>query len=373
MSSLAAIALTAVVAGGIGGYAGYSVAPQAPALPGPVAGTSGSAASAPVLPAIQTSPQAADATVTAAGQVGPAVVSIRTDQGLGSGVIYDSSGLVLTNAHVIEGANTIQVILADGQHLDGRVLGATTGFDIAVVKVNGSNLPTASLGTSSNLQPGQPVVAIGNPYGFERTVTAGVVSAVNRPVNEGQAGSYNQPMIQTDAAINPGNSGGPLIDLQGNVVGINTLMAAPEGMPAQGLGFAVPVDTIKRIAPQLVQDGRVSHSGQPYLGVALSDVIGPSTSTGSGRGIFGNRFPRSTSGADHGAQIQQIDPSGPAGRSGFQAGDVIVKFDGRDVYTSDELLAQLVTHQPGDQVPVTVMRSGRSVDLTLTIGEAPAQ
>src|SRR5205085_5532202 len=139
------------------------------------------------------------------------------------------------------------------------------GFDVAVVKIDGSNLPTAPLGNASNLQVGDPVVTIGNPFGFDHTLTTGVVSALNRPVSEGQ-GSYNQPMIQTDAAINPGNSGGPLLDLNGQVEGITTLVAAPQGIPAQGLGFAVPVNTAKRIADQLVQQGKVTHSGQPFLG-----------------------------------------------------------------------------------------------------------
>ncbi len=156
-----------------------------------------------------------------------AVVSVRTDQGLGSGVIYDASGLILTNAHVVQAAQSTTIGLVDGRHFSGTVVGVDTGFDVAVIKIDGgTNLPTAPLGASTNLQVGQAVV--GNPYGFDHTLTTGVVSALNRPVSEGQ-GSYNQPMIQTDAAINPGNSGGPLLDLSGQVVGITTLVAAPQG------------------------------------------------------------------------------------------------------------------------------------------------
>jgi serine protease Do len=321
-------------------------------------------------------------------KVGPAVVEIRTDEGLGSGVIYDASGLILTNDHVVEGANTISVGLGDGRHFQAKVMGQDAGFDLAVLKIDGQNLPTANLGTSSSLQAGQFVVAIGNPYGFDHTVTLGVVSGVNRPVNEGQ-GSYNQPMIQTDTAINPGNSGGPLIDLDGNVIGINTLVGAPDGVPAPGLGFAVPVDTAKRIAPQLAQNGHVTDSGQPFLGVSLSDAGRPSAVPGQpgfpmpgfpnepGFPQPGNPQPAPQpaprpGGADHGAVVGQVSPNGPAAQAGVQPNDVITSFDGKDIYSSDELLQALVLHKPGDQVGVAVLRGGQQQNLTLTIGEAPA-
>ena len=142
-----------------------------------------------------------------AQSTGPAVVSVRTNEGLGSGVIYDPSGLVLTNAHVVENAQSITIALVDGRHFSGKVVGSDPGFDVAVIDIDGQNLPTASLGASSQLQVGQDVIAIGNPFGLDHTLTTGVISALNRPVSEGQ-GSYNQPMIQIDAAINPGNSGG---------------------------------------------------------------------------------------------------------------------------------------------------------------------
>src|SRR6266508_3145093 len=170
----------------------------------------------PVTPAqvvVQPGPSAAaapqDALVSVAERVGPAVVSVRSEQGLGSGVIYDGGGLVLTNAHVVNGAREISVGLADGRRFSGRVLGADRGFDLAVVQIGGQGLPVAPLGDSASLRVGQFVAAIGNPYGFDHTVTTGVVSALNRPIAEGQE-SYAQPMIQTDAAINTGNSGGPI-------------------------------------------------------------------------------------------------------------------------------------------------------------------
>lgn len=346
------------------------------------------ATAAQAAPADQRAVQVAQGSAAAVAQsVGPAVVSVRTDQGLGSGVLYDSSGLVLTNAHVVQGAQSITIGLVDGRHFSAKVIGTDTGFDVAVIKIDGgTNLPTAPLGNSNGLQVGQPVVAIGNPYGFDHTLTTGVVSALNRPVSEGQ-GSYNQPMIQTDAAINPGNSGGPLLDLNGQVIGITTLVAAPQGFPAQGLGFAVPVDTAKRIADQLVQSGKVTHSGMPFLGVSLGDINRPDTvpylpgQPGQpglpglpGRGRGGQPTPPPAPvGVDHGALVGDVAASSAAAQAGVQTGDVITSFDGIDIYNPDELLQRLVLHKPGDQVPLTVIRGGQSVNLTLAIGEAPVQ
>jgi S1-C subfamily serine protease len=336
---------------------------------------------------------AAPGTIAAVAQtVGPAIVSVRTDQGLGSGVVYDPSGLVLTNAHVVQGAQSITIGMVDGRHFPGKVVGADTGFDVAVIKIDGTNLPSAPLGDSSSLQVGDPVIAIGNPFGFDHTLTTGVVSGLNRPVSEGQ-GSYNQPMIQTDAAINPGNSGGPLLDSNGQVIGITTLVAAPQGIPAQGLGFAVPVATAKRIADQLVQSGTVTHSGMPFLGVALSDINRPDAtpgfpgapsipgfgSPGPGRRGNGNGQPPAAprppapSGVDHGALVGDVQAGSAAAQAGIQTGDVITNFDGFDIYNPDELLQRLVLHQPGDQVNVTVTRNGQPTNLTLTVGEAPVQ
>jgi len=339
-----------------------------------------------VQPQVQVALAAPAGTVAAVAQsVGPAVVSVRTNQGLGSGVIYDSNGYILTNGHVVEGAQSITIGLVDGRHFSGKVVGSDGGFDVAVIKIDGSNLPSAPLGNSSALQVGQDVVAIGNPFGFDHTLTTGVVSALNRPVSEGQ-GSYNQPMVQTDAAINPGNSGGPLLDLNGQVVGITTLVAAPQGFPAQGLGFAVPVDTAKRIADQLVQSGKVTSSGQPFLGVALSDSNRPDAVPGqpntpfpgvpgNGRRGGGGAAPRPTppSGVDHGALVGDVSAGSAAATAGVQTGDVVVSFDGFDIYNPDELLQRLVVHKPGDQVNATVVRNGQNMNLSITIGEAPVQ
>jgi S1-C subfamily serine protease len=356
--------------------------------------TASPANAAPAVAQVATTSAAVTAppgTIGAVAQsVGPAVVSVRTDQGLGSGVVYDASGLILTNAHVVQGAQSITIGMVDGRHFPGTVVGSDVGFDVAVIKIDGQNLPTAPLGDSASLQVGDSVVAIGNPFGFDHTLTTGVVSALNRPVSEGQ-GSYNQPMIQTDAAINPGNSGGPLLDISGHVMGITTLVAAPQGIPAQGLGFAVPSDTAKRIADQLVQSGKVTHSGQPFLGVSLGDINRPDTTPGfpnqpsipglpgipggrrgpGGQGAARPTPPPAPSGVDHGALVGDVQADSPAAQAGVQSGDVIVNFDGFDIYNPDELLQRLVLHKPGDQVNFSVIRAGQTTNLTITIGEAP--
>jgi S1-C subfamily serine protease len=194
-------------------------------------------------------------------------------------------------------------------------------------------------------------------------------------------------MIQIDAAINPGNSGGPLLDLNGQVIGINTLVAAPQGFPAQGLGFAVPVDTARRISDQLVQQGKVTHSGMPYLGVSMSDINRPDAVPGQpnmpfpgfpgfpggrrgGNGNGGGVTPRPAppAGADHGALVGDVAPNSAAAQAGVQPGDVIVSFDSFDIYNPDELLQRLVMHKPGDQVNANVLRDGQTVSVTITIG-----
>lgn len=349
-------------------------------------GSQGAAAPQATAQSVQVQPAVAlsapaGTVMNVAQSVGPAVVSVRTNEGLGSGVIYDSSGLILTNAHVVDGAQSITIGMVDGRHFSGKVVGSDSGFDVAVIKIDGSNLPSAPLGKASELQVGEDVIAIGNPLGLDHTLTTGVVSALNRPVSEGQ-GSYNQPMIQTDAAINPGNSGGPLLDLNGQVVGITTLIAAPQGFPAQGLGFAVPVDTAKRIADQLVQSGKVTSSGQPFLGVSLSDINRPDTVPGQPNvpipgfpnGRRGNgATPRATppSGVDHGALVTDVSSGSAAAQAGVQAGDVFISFDGFDIYNPDELLQRLVLHKPGDQVNATLIRGGQNMNVSITVGEAP--
>ncbi|MFP3975044.1 MAG: S1C family serine protease [Chloroflexota bacterium] len=309
-----------------------------------------------------------DKLVQVSNEAGDSVVSIRTNRGEGSGVIYDSSGLILTNSHVVQDAEEITVTLSDGQHFQGEVSASSEEFDLAAVKVDGNNLPAAPLGNSSSIKSGQFVIAIGNPYGYDHTVTTGVISAVNRAISLGQ-GSYSQPMIQTDAAINPGNSGGPLIDLNGNVVGITTVMAAPQGYPAQGLGFAIPIDTAKRIIPQLMEHGKVVNSGQAYLGLTLSDLATQSAT----QGYFFRQPQPQDYGVDHGALVREVVQGSPAAQGGIKANDVIVSFDGHEVYTLDELMQYIVEKSPGQKVSLELVRDGERVDLSLTLGEMPVQ
>lgn len=354
-SFLVPLVLLALVLGLGLGLAVWTDPPVPPAAPAEAA----TAANASV---VQT------ALIAATEKVGPAVVSVKTERGQGTGVIYDRSGYVVTNAHVVAGARSIQVDLADGRRFSAEVLGADSGFDLAVLKIDGENLPVATLGSSANLKPGHFVVAIGNPYGFDHTITVGVVSALSRPI-AGSASGQSQPMIQTDAAINPGNSGGPLVDLDGNVVGINTLVAAPQGFPAQGLGFAVPADTVSRIAPQLVKDGHVTNSGRPYFGFGVTDHDTARTAT---RSRTGSAPSPAANGPQAGALVGEVQPGGPADRAGIAAGDIIVAFNGKDIYSADSLLQELVLRTPGDQVTLTVHRNGERQQLTLTLGEAPA-
>ncbi len=349
----------------IGGGVGYVLASGAANAQTPVAVTTPASGSG-----LQTS------LIAAVQNVVPAVVSIHTNTGLGSGVIYDASGLILTNAHVVDGATTLTVGLPDGRYFQGKTLGADTNLDLAVVKIESTNLPVAPLGDSSTLQVGQFVSAIGNPLSLNNSVTVGVISALNRPMSEG---GYSQPMIQTDAAINPGNSGGPLVDLNGNVIGINTLIESSggsSGRPAQGLGFAVPVNTAKRIVPQLVSAGHTTRSGQPYMGVSISDIPRAAPNDGFRRffGEGGNQQPTPSqpTGVDHGALISRVVSGGPADQAGMQAGDVVTMIDGRQVYYAADLIQNIVTHKPGDQVQITIVRNGQTSNLTVTLGEAPS-
>lgn len=341
--------------------------------------TSGAELSAALGGSDQSTQQEADTTATvstledrlvqASTDVRSSVVSIRTGQGEGSGLIYDSSGLILTNSHVVQDAEKIIATLPNGEHFEGEVLASSQEFELAVVKIDGDDLPAAPLGDSSALEPGQFAIAIGNPYGYDYTVTTGVISAVGRAVSLGE-GSYTQPMIQTDAAINPGNSGGPLIDLNGNVVGITTSIAAPQGYPAQGLGFAIPVDTVKRIAPQLVEYGKVIDSGQPYLGVMLSDLP---ESAFSQYDWFGQPQSKTDYGTDHGALVREVEQGSPAAEAGIEADDVIVSFDGHEIYTLDEFMQYIVDNSPGEEVTLELVRDGEKTEISLALGEAPVR
>ena len=305
------------------------------------------------------------AVVSATDKVAPSVVHLDVQSrqrrresgepdGSGSGVIFTSDGYALTNSHVVHGARNILATLSDNQQLEARLIGDDPETDVAVVKLDAPGLlPAASLGDSRRLRVGQLALALGSPLGFQRTVTAGVISALGRSLRS-ISGRLINNVIQTDAALNPGNSGGPLVTSAGEVVGVNT--AAILG--AQGLAFAIPVHTASSVAEQLIHDGRVRRW---YLGV------GGQTAPIVTRARRFYNLP-----AASGVLILSVERDGPADRAGLRAGDVIVAFAGRIVATVDEL-QQHLNERPGDAVmTVTVLRGGSSlVELPIVPAEAP--
>lgn len=273
----------------------------------------------------------------------------------GSGVIISTDGYILTNNHVIEGQQSLSVILFDGSRRDARLVGADPLMDLAVLKIDGEMPGVATLGDSDALQPGETVIAIGSPLGdFRNTVTVGVVSALNRSIG----GDAPEGLIQTDAAINSGNSGGPLINLRGEVVGINTLVVRGSGLgsaPAEGLGFAVPSATAKRVSDQLIANGKVVY---PYLGVRFGTI--------DAMLALDNDLPVSA-----GALIAAVESGGPAARAGLRAGDIITGVGGTKLGQSQSLRSLLLEYQPGDTITLDVLRDGKPLSLDITLGTRP--
>ena len=272
----------------------------------------------------------------------------RMVRSLGSGFVINSAGFIVTNNHVVDGATEIKVTLADGRELPGRLLGRDPKTDIALLKVEATGLPVIPLGDSARLQVGEPVMAIGNPFGLEQTVTTGIVSATGRVIGEGPYDDF----IQTDASINPGNSGGPLINAQGQAVGINAAIFSRSG-GSVGIGFAIPTNLAKPVLTQLAAAGHVVRG---YLGVTIQRVTADLAKS------FG------LPGA-HGALVASVAEGGPAKAAGLRPGDVIVEYDGRRLARSDEL-PRLVAETPlGREVPLTVARDGKTLTLRATIAK----
>ncbi len=266
-------------------------------------------------------------------------------QALGSGFIVDVEGHVVTNAHVIDEADTVKVKLSDDREYRAKVIGKDDRLDVAVLQLEGAprDLPTTALGASDSLRVGEYVVAIGNPFGLGNTVTMGIVSAKGRTIG---AGPYDD-FIQTDASINPGNSGGPLFNLRGQVVGINTAIN-PQG---KGIGFAIPVDAVKNVLPQLIATGHVSRGRLGVLVQPMDEDLARA---------FGQDHP-------HGALVQQVESGSPAEKAGLKAGDVIVAVDGQDVAHSEDLPRTIAPHKPGSHVRLTVARDKQSRDVEVTL------
>jgi S1-C subfamily serine protease len=269
-----------------------------------------------------------------AAQVGPSVVQLETGSGVGSGVIFDADGLILTAAHVIEDADAVQVRLADGRLLGGLVVGLNAATDIGVVAIDAADLPVAMLGYGAEARVGETAVALGSPFGFDQTVTAGIVSAVGRTVR-------GVPMVQTDAAINPGNSGGPLVNGAGQVIGINDVIFS-EGGGSDGIGFAISIDMAIVVAEQLVAGNRVELAG---LGAATI----PDTS-----GVGG-------------AIVREIVSGSPAEAAGLAVGDRIVTLDGDPVRDPGDLFAAIVSHRPGSRITLGIVRDGVTADIDATL------
>src|ERR1700732_3950630 len=274
----------------------------------------------------------------------------RVEHGLGSGVIISPEGYIVTNNHVVDGATDVRVTMSDRRILPAKVVGTDPLTDLAVIKVDGHNLPNAPWGDSTKLHPGQTVLAFGNPFGFRFTVTRGIVSALNRPNMSGDDARKPGQFIQTDAAINPGNSGGPLVNARGEVIGINTFLISPSGS-FSGMGFAIPTQIVRPTVEKLIQFGKIAHG---YMGIGISDVT-PDNS----------KFFHMTSAV--GAVVTQVEADSPGAKAGLKVGDVITLVDGHEVSDAGELQVEVGEKNPGTTVHLQVMRDGKSVAVPVTL------
>ncbi len=317
--------------------------------------------------------------VNAVNKVGPAVVridtvkrvinplgglfgggpSIQQQQGQGSGFITRSDGVVLTNAHVVEGANEVSVTLSNGRSFTGKVLGSDPLTDIAVVKVVAEGLPVAPLGNSARVRPGEWAIAIGNPLGLDNTVTAGIISAIQRTnaIGEGQ----RVPYIQTDAAVNPGNSGGPLINDRGQVIGVNT---AIRQAPGAGLSFAIPINLVKQIAAQILEKGRASH---PYIGVRLQ-ALTPQLAREINATSAECRLPEI-----EGVVVVEVLKGSPASQAGLQPCDLIEAVGGKAVKNPSEVQLAVDQGKVGDPLTIRIRRGEQNQEISLKPAELPKQ
>lgn len=272
------------------------------------------------------------------------------EHGLGSGVIISPDGYIVTNNHVVEGAQEINVTLNDRRVMRAKVIGTDPLTDLAVIKINATNLPSVPWGDSTQLHPGQMVLAFGNPYGFQFTVTRGIISALNRPNPETDRRKPGE-FIQTDAAINPGNSGGPLVDARGEVIGINTFLISPSGS-FSGMGFAIPTQIVKPTVDTLIRYGKVNHG---YMGIGISDVT-PENSK-----FFNLK-------KAEGALVTQVEPDSPGAKAGLKTGDVITQLDGQPVTDAGELQVDVGQKQPGTTIKLGVIRNGNNETVPVTLG-----
>ncbi len=291
-------------------------------------------------------------------------------QGSGSGSIIDTKGHILTNHHVVANAQKLEVTLADGSKWPAKLVGSDPDNDLAVIKIEvpKEKLKVISMGDSKSLRIGQKVLAIGNPFGLQRTLTTGIVSSLGRTIRS-EVGTLIEDVIQTDAAINPGNSGGPLLNSEGEIVGINSAIISPTG-GSVGIGFAIPVNTAKKVVPELISKGYVTY---PYIGATVQSLI-PEMAKYLKLKI------------ERGAMISEVVKGGPADKAGLKGGnqrvqvgnmivlvggDIVVKADQKEVKTNDELIHYIREKKPGDTVLLKVFRKDSFIDLKVTLGERP--
>jgi S1-C subfamily serine protease len=275
----------------------------------------------------------------------------QTEQGTGSGFIIDGKGQIITNAHVVQGADKVTVNLKDGRSFAGKVMGLDTVTDVAVVKIEGESLPTVTLGDAAKIKAGEWAIAIGNPLGLDNSVTAGIISATGRSSSQVGDSSKRVNYIQTDAAINPGNSGGPLLNAAGQVIGMNTAILKN----AQGLGFAIPIDQVQRIATQLVAKGKVDH---PFLGVQMANVTAQLRQQLASRSDSPIQLD-----VDRGVLIIKVVRNSPADRGGIKPGDVITAVNGKAVTNGSDVQGEVEKSQLGVDLPLTVRRSGKNIEV----------
>jgi putative serine protease PepD len=345
----------ALVAGTVGGILGGFLSDR-----GTPTTTGATTAPSPGAGAVQR-PSGSIANIAATAT--PSVVTLRVEgadgDGTGSGWVYDDRGHIVTNNHVVASAadgGDITVLLANGQQLEGSIVGRDSSYDLAVVKVDRTDLAPLELGSSDDVVVGDQVIAVGAPLGLDSTVTSGIVSALNRPVTPGEADDQSYiNAIQTDAAINPGNSGGPLLDMQGRVIGVNSAIARAPGSSISGqsgnigVGFAIPSAQVATTVKQLIETGKAVH---PVIGVYLDSEY-----TGEGVRI-----------ADEGPGGQPaVNPGGPADKAGLKAGDVVLSFEGRPVSEGGELVVAIRARAVGEEVTLTIRRDGTQRDVTMVL------
>jgi serine protease Do len=274
----------------------------------------------------------------------------RMEHGLGSGVIISPDGYIVTNNHVIDGAVDIRVTMSNREVLSAKLVGADPLTDLAVIKVNGTNLPSVPWGNSASLHPGQTVLAFGNPYGFRFTVTRGIISALNRPNPDASDRRKPGEFIQTDAAINPGNSGGALVDARGQLIGINTFLISSSGS-FSGMGFAIPAQIVQPTVETLIRDGKVTHA---YIGIQIADVT-----PDNAKFFQMNKA--------EGALISQVEPDAPGAKAGLRTGDVITELDGNPVTDAGQLQMTVGQKRPGETIHLLVMRDSKPTSVAVKL------